>query len=189
MTRRALVIQEPGTIGVTERPALEPSSGEVVIRPAFCGVCRTDLELLRGEVDPAYVRYPLTLGHEWSGTVETVGDGVETLTPGDRCVAECIVPCGQCTFCKAGETNVCETYDELGFTREGGASDQVLVPARLVHRLESETLLLDASLVEPSSVVLPPLQKTEPAACDRRPVVGGREVGLPAGHLVGLRSP
>src|SRR5216683_256886 len=69
MTRRALVIEEPGTIGIRERPALEPGSGEVVIRPAYCGVCGTDLELLRGEVDPAFVRYPLTLGHEWSGTI------------------------------------------------------------------------------------------------------------------------
>src|SRR3989449_189298 len=189
MTRRALVIQEPGTIGVMERPALEPSSGEVVIRPAFCGVCRTDLELLRGEVDPAFVRYPLTLGHEWSGTVESVGAGVENVEPGDRCVAECIVPCGRCALCKAGATNVCEVYDELGFTREGGASDQVLVPARLVHRLEPGTSLLDAALVEPSSVVLRALEKAEPKAGDRVLVVGDGTIGLLAAYLVGLWSP
>src|SRR5438132_12871617 len=189
MTRRALVIQEPGTIGVAERPALEPSSGEVVIRPAFCGVCRTDLELLRGEVDPAYVRYPLTLGHEWSGTVESVGAGVENVEPGDRCVAECIVPCGRCAFCKAGATNVCEVYEELGFTREGGASDQVLVPARLVHRLEPGTSLLDAALVEPSSVVLRALEKAAPKSGDRVLVVGDGTIGLLAANLVGLWSP
>src|SRR5438132_1331532 len=189
MTRRALVIQEPGTIGVAERPALEPSSGEVVIRPAFCGVCRTDLELLRGEVDPAYVRYPLTLGHEWSGTVESVGAGVENVEPGDRCVAECIVPCGRCAFCQAGATNVCEVYDELGFTREGGASDQVLVPARLVHRLEPGTSLLDAALVEPASVVLRALEKAGPQSGDRVLVVGDGTIGLLAADLVGLWSP
>jgi 2-desacetyl-2-hydroxyethyl bacteriochlorophyllide A dehydrogenase len=189
MTRRALVIQEPGTIGVTERPALEPSAGEVVVRPAFCGVCRTDLELLRGEVDPAFVRYPLTLGHEWSGTVESVGAGVENVEPGDRCVAECIVPCGRCAFCKAGATNVCEVYEELGFTREGGASDQVLVPARLVHRLEPGTSLLDAALVEPSSVVLRALEKAAPKSGDRVLVVGDGTIGLLAAYLVGLWSP
>src|SRR2546428_4964828 len=136
MTRRALVVTRPGVIGVIDLPALEPGPGEVVIRPAFCGVCGTDLELLRGEVDPDYVRYPLTIGHEWSGTAQAVGAGVGNVRPGDRCVAECIVPCGRCAFCRAGDTNICEIYDELGFTREGGASDEVLVPARLVHKLE-----------------------------------------------------
>src|SRR2546430_4607227 len=105
MTRRALVVTRPGVIGVIDLPALEPGSGEVVIRPAYCGVCGTDLELLRGEVDPAFVRYPLTLGHEWSGTVESVGAGEENVEPGDRCVAECIVPCGRRAFCKAGGTH------------------------------------------------------------------------------------
>lgn len=160
-----------------------------MIRPAFCGVCGTDLELLRGEVDPDYVRYPLTLGHEWSGTIEALGDGVENLRRGDRCVAECIVPCGHCASCRAGDTNICEIYDELGFTREGGASDQVRVPARLVHRLESETSLLDAALVEPSSVVLRALEKAAPASGDRVLVVGDGTIGLLAAYLVGLWSP
>src|SRR5437867_6414616 len=162
MTRRALVVTRPGVVGVVDLPSLEPGPGEVVIRPAFCGVCGTDLELLRGELDPDYVRYPLTLGHEWSGTIEALGDGVENLRPGDRCVAECIVPCGRCASCRSGSTNVCEIYDELGFTREGGASDQVLVPARLVHVLAPEVGLLDAALIEPSSVVLRALEKARP---------------------------
>src|SRR2546428_6734445 len=189
MTRRALVVTRPGVIGVIDLPALEPGPGEVVIRPAFCGVCGTDLELLRGEVDPDYVRYPLTIGHEWSGTAQAVGAGVENVRPGDRCVAECIVPCGRCAFCRAGDTNICEIYDELGFTREGGASDEVLVPARLVHKLEPGTSLLDAALVEPSSVVLRALEKAEPASGDRVLVVGDGTIGLLAAYLVGLWSP
>ena len=75
--RRALVVDGTGAIGLEERPALTPGPGEVVVRPAYCGLCGTDLELLRGEVD-AGVR-PLsrsTLGHEWSGVVEAVGEGV-----------------------------------------------------------------------------------------------------------------
>jgi 2-desacetyl-2-hydroxyethyl bacteriochlorophyllide A dehydrogenase len=189
VTRRALVVEKPGTIRLTQLPALEPGPDEVIIRPAYCGVCRTDLELLRGEIDPAYVRYPLTLGHEWSGTIEAVGADVEALLPGDRCVAECIVPCGRCSFCKAGDTNVCEIYEELGFTREGGASDQVLVPARLVHKLEPSTSLLDAALVEPCSVVLRALEKAGPKSGDRVLVVGDGTIGLLAAYLVSLWSP
>src|SRR5215831_3893059 len=146
MGRRALVVDTPGSIGVVERADLEAGPGYVVVRTAYCGLCGTDLELLRGDVDPDYVVYPLTLGHEWSGTVEAVGPGLEDVRPGDRCVAECIVPCGRCARCKAGETNVCEVYEELGFTREGGASDQVLAPYRLVHVLGPSASLLDAAL-------------------------------------------
>lgn len=189
VTRRALVIDRPGNMSLVERPALEPGPDEVVIRPAYCGLCGTDLELLRGEVDPAYVRYPLTVGHEWSGTVEAVGSGVTGVSSGDRCVAECLIPCGECASCRRGDTNVCEVYDELGFTREGGASDQVLVPVRLVHRLEARVSLLDAALVEPSAVVLRALEKAGPNAGDRVLIVGDGTIALLAAQLVSLWSP
>ena len=189
MTRRALVVSQPGVIGILERPTLAPGPGEVVVRPAYCGLCGTDLELRQGDVDPAFVTYPLTLGHEWSGTVEAVGDGVRHVTPGDRCVAECIVPCGQCANCLAGQTNTCEVYDELGFTREGGASDQVLVPARLVHRLADGVALLDAALIEPSSVVFRGLEKAAPRPGGRVVVIGDGTIAVLAAHLVGLWSP
>jgi 2-desacetyl-2-hydroxyethyl bacteriochlorophyllide A dehydrogenase len=189
MTRRALVVTQPGTMGVLERATLRPRPDEVVVRPAHCGVCGTDLELLRGDVDPAFVTYPLTLGHEWSGTIEAVGSDVAGLAPGDRCVAECIVPCGQCPSCLEGATNTCQIYDELGFTREGGASDQVVVPARLVHRLADGVSLLDAALVEPSSVVLRGLEKAAPRSGGRVVIVGDGTIALLAAHLVGLWSP
>src|SRR5260221_10011932 len=185
MTRRALVVSEPGRIGILERPTLAPGPGEVVVRPAYCGLCGTDLELLQGDVDPAFVVYPLTLGHEWSGTIESVGGDVRNVEPGDRCVAECIVPCRRCASCLEGATNTCEVYDELGFTREGGASDQVVVPARLVHRLADGVSLLDAALVEPSSVVLRGLEKAAPRPGGRVGAIGDRTIALLPSHPVG----
>ena len=77
-----------------------PGPSEVLLRPAYCGLCGTDLELAAGEVDPAFVRYPLVLGHEWSGVVAAVGEGVAGLEPGMRCVAEGIIPCGNCAECR-----------------------------------------------------------------------------------------
>jgi L-iditol 2-dehydrogenase len=187
--RRALVVDEPHRIALVERDELRPAADEVVIRPAACGLCGTDLELLRGLVDPAFVVYPLTLGHEWSGVVERVGERVERIAPGDRVVAECIVPCGHCSRCRAGATNTCETYDELGFTREGGASDQVLVPARLVHRLEPEVSLVDAALTEPTSVVMRGYERATPEPGERLLVIGDGTIALLAAHLATLWSP
>jgi threonine dehydrogenase-like Zn-dependent dehydrogenase len=189
MSRRALVIDRPGSIAIEERADLAPGPGEVVVRVAYCGLCGTDLELLRGEVDPDFVRYPLTLGHEWSGTIEAVGPGVSGLEPGLRCVAEGIIPCGHCRSCRAGATNVCDTYDEVGFTREGGAGDQILVPARVIHVLDDEVQLLDAALVEPASVVLTGLEKVRPRPGLRVLVVGDGTIALLAVLLADLWSP
>jgi threonine dehydrogenase-like Zn-dependent dehydrogenase len=189
VSRRALVIERPGSIGIQEREELSPGPGEVVVRVAYCGVCGTDLELLRGEVDPAFVSYPLTLGHEWSGTIEAVGPDVTGLEPGLRCVAEGIIPCGRCPSCRAGATNVCDTYNEVGFTREGGASDQILVPARVVHVLAESVPLLDAALVEPASVVLTGLEKVRPRPGLRVLVVGDGTIALLTVLLAGLWAP
>ena len=187
--RRALVVDGTGAIGLEERAGLRPGPGEVVVRPAYCGLCGTDLELLRGEVDPAFVRYPLTLGHEWSGVVEAVGEGVTGIEAGMRCVAEGIIPCGHCASCRAGATNVCETYDEVGFTREGAAGDQVAVPARVVHILADDVPLLDAALVEPAAVVLTGLEKTRLRPGLRTLIVGDGTIALLAVLLVRLWSP
>src|SRR5581483_6785287 len=102
--RRALVVERPGAMALFEREELRPGPGEVLVRPAFCGLCGTDLEILRGDLDPAYVTYPVTLGHEWAGVVEAVGDGVDAIRPGLRCVAEGIIPCGLCAACRSGAT-------------------------------------------------------------------------------------
>jgi threonine dehydrogenase-like Zn-dependent dehydrogenase len=189
MTRRALVVEQPGSIAIVEREELRPGPGEIVARPAYCGLCGTDLDLLGGRVDTAFVRYPLTLGHEWSGRVEAVGEGVTGIEPGQRCVAEGIISCGACASCLRGATNVCDVYDEVGFTREGGAGDQILVPARVVHAIDESVSLLDAAVVEPSAVVLTGLEKVRPEPGMRVVVVGDGTIALLAVLLVGLWSP
>ena len=189
MTRRALVVERPGSIAVVERADLRPGPGEVVVKTAYCGLCGTDLDLLTGKVDAAFVHYPLTLGHEWSGRVEAVGAGVTGLEPGQRCVAEGIIPCGTCASWLAGATNVCEIYDEVGFTREGGAGDQILVPARVVHTIDESVSLIDAAVIEPSAVVLTGFEKIRPRPGLRVLVVGDGTIALLAVLLSGLWPP
>jgi L-iditol 2-dehydrogenase len=189
MGRRALVVDGRGSIRLEEHAALRPGPGEVVVRPAYCGVCGTDLELLRGEIDAAFVRYPVVLGHEWSGIVEAVGEDVTGLRVGMRCVAEGIIPCGHCAACSSGATNICTTYDEIGFTRAGAASDQVVVPARVVHALADDVPLLDAALAEPSAVVLTGLEKAGLRPGMRVLVVGDGTIALLTVLLALLSGP
>ena len=187
--RRALVISSPGSIGLQDVPELVPGSGEVVARPVYTGICGTDLELLAGVVDPAYVRYPLVLGHEWSGVIEAVGPGVTGLEPGQRVIAEGVIPDRVCTECVRGNTNLCSAYDEIGFTRAGAAADQVLVPAQVVHVLGPSVSLLEAALTEPAAVAWRAIRRGEPVPGERVAVVGDGTVALITTHLLGLYSP
>jgi threonine dehydrogenase-like Zn-dependent dehydrogenase len=187
----ALVVRRPGEVVLEERDVPRPGPGEVLIRPEVVGLCGTDLEIVDGSIDPAYTRYPLVLGHEWSGTVAAdghppVGEGP---APGSLVVAEGIVPCGHCPYCRAGQTNLCLTYDELGFTRDGAAAAFVTVQRSLVHPLAPGVSAEDAALAEPASVVYRGLSGAAIAPGWRALVVGDGTVALLAVRLLQLWSP
>ena len=184
---QALVVSSPGAMALQQQARPVPGPGEVLIRPAAVGLCGTDLDILAGRIDPAYVRYPLVLGHEWSGTVLASGSG--SLPPGTRVVAEGIVPCGHCAHCRAGQTNLCATYDEMGFTRDGAAAGYAVVGETLVHPLAPSVSMADGALVEPASVVYRGLASITVKPGCRALVVGDGTVALLAAALLGLWSP
>lgn len=186
---KAVVIEEPGVVALREIDAPVCGPGEVVVRSRAAGVCRTDLEVLRGELDRRWVRYPCVPGHEWSGEIAEVGDGVEGLAAGDRVVCEGMIPCGRCRRCLAGETNLCENYDQLGFTRVGGYGELVLAPARIVHRLPDHVSFEAGVLVEPASVVQRALERVRLAAGEAVGVVGVGTLGSLAIVLSRLVGP
>lgn len=185
--RSALVVAAPGQLGLEQRDRPVPGPGELLIRPDVAGLCGTDLDIVAGRIDPAYVRYPLVLGHEWSGTVLAGGAG--SLAPGARVVAEGIVPCGRCANCRAGATNLCATYDEMGFTRDGAAAGYAVVSESLVHPLADRVSLVDGALVEPAAVVYRGLASVAVEPGVRALVVGDGTVALLAVRLLRLWSP
>ena len=131
---KALVVAVPGTVAVETIDHPVSFEHEVMVAPLLSGMCGTDIELIDGHVDPMFVRYPLVLGHEWVGVLRGNVPGVAVA--GDRVVVEGIIPCDVCADCLHGDTNRCDTYDEIGFTRPGGIAELVAVPSRLVHRID-----------------------------------------------------
>ena len=170
-----------------ETPICGPS--DVLVRSRFAGVCRTDVEVLEGELDLRWVRYPCIPGHEWSGVIEAVGDAVTDLTPGARVVCEGFCYCGVCRRCRAGDTYLCETYDQLGFTRGGGYGELVVAPRHVVHRLPDGVGLDAAVLVEPGSVVFQGLSRARPQAGETVGVIGVGTLGALAIVIARLFSP
>jgi threonine dehydrogenase-like Zn-dependent dehydrogenase len=179
----ALIVTTPGDVVLARRPAPIPAPSDLLVRPDLVGLCGTDLEIIAGQVDPAYVRYPITLGHEWTGIVAG-----ESPLAGSRVVVEGVVACGHCARCVRGETNLCETYDEFGFTRDGAAAGLVAVPATLAHPIAAVSAE-DAVLTEPASVVYRGLTRTGVSPGSRVLVIGDGTIALLAAYLLQLWSP
>jgi succinate semialdehyde reductase (NADPH) len=114
-TMRAAVLDEPGTgLRVETICKPQPRAGEVLVRVRACGVCHTDLHVIKGEV--AFPT-PCVLGHEVSGIVEAVGAGVSTCVPGDSVIAAFLMPCGWCRWCARGRDDLCDTFFALNRVR------------------------------------------------------------------------
>ena len=173
---RAVVIERPHEAAFREVKTPVCGPQDVLVRSRLAGVCRTDLAVLEGELDRRWVTYPCVPGHEWSG-VEEVGEEVRSVAAGDRVVCEGFCYCGLCRRCRAGDTNLCENYDQLGFTRGGGYGELVLAPRRVVHKLPDDVALETAVLIEPASVVLKGLQRARPEPGETIGVVGVGALG------------
>jgi S-(hydroxymethyl)glutathione dehydrogenase/alcohol dehydrogenase len=96
-----------GAITIEDIPQPSPQSGEVLVRVAACGVCHTDLHVVKGEVQ---FPLPCVLGHEISGVVEAIAPDVTTIQPGAAVVCSFIMPCGVCQYCVRGRDDLCETF-------------------------------------------------------------------------------
>jgi L-iditol 2-dehydrogenase len=186
---KAVVIERPNEVSWRDIdvPACGPS--DVIIQSHAAGLCRTDLEILHGEVPEQWVRYPCIPGHEWSGRVAETGVDVSDLEVGDRVVSEGFIPCNGCRPCKSGATNLCVDFDQLGFTRGGGYGQFVVAPRRTVHVVPEHVSLDAAVLVEPASCVYRAIERTAPDPGEAVGVFGVGTLGSLALLLVRLFSP
>jgi L-iditol 2-dehydrogenase len=187
---KAVLIERPNDVAYVEvdTPAVGP--GDVLVRSHVAGVCRTDLEMLHGGLtDPRWVRFPLVPGHEWSGTIAELGDGVTDLAVGERVVCEGMIPCNRCRRCKEGNTQLCLNYDQIGFTRGGGYGEYVRAPRHVVHRLPDQVSFAAGALVEPASCVLRALERARPRPGDTMGVIGVGTLGSLAVTLARLYTP
>lgn len=186
---RAIVIEQPNVVALREVETPAPGPGEVRVRSVSTGVCRTDLDIATGALDPRWVRFPVVPGHEWSGVVDSVGESVTGIEPGVRVVCEGNIPCLACQRCRAGDTHLCQSYDAVGFTRGGGWGEFVVVPARILHGLPDHVSFDAAVLVEPGACVLKALERARIEPAETVGVVGIGAMGALTIRIARLRSP
>jgi succinate semialdehyde reductase (NADPH) len=164
--KAAILSEIGGRLGIEEIPTPQPKAGEVLLKVVACGVCHTDLHVIKGEV-----KFPLpcVLGHEISGLVEDVPADVKIVQPGDAVVCSFIMPCGSCRYCVRGRDDLCETFfamnrlkgtlydgtsrlrrsdgSALAMYSMGGLADYAVVPVTDVFPAPANVPLADACIL------------------------------------------
>lgn len=148
---KAVVNYESGKkkVRLEERNKPEPKEGQVRIRVAYCGICGTDLHIYDG--DGGYpTNPPVIMGHELSGAVDAVGEGVDPSWTGRRVVSETYYyTCGHCMYCQTGHKNLCPDKKSIGSWVDGAMAEYVVVPVKNLHLIPEKVSFKEAAMTEP----------------------------------------
>jgi alcohol dehydrogenase, propanol-preferring len=133
-----MVLERPGVpLRLVEKSEPLPALGEVRVQVAACGVCRTDLHVVDGELPNP--KLPIVPGHEIVGRIDMIGKGVSALEIGQRVGVPWLGrTCGQCRYCRQGSENLCDRPLFTGYTRDGGYATHVIADARYVFALPTD---------------------------------------------------
>jgi L-idonate 5-dehydrogenase len=180
---RAVVCHGPKDLRIEERPSVAPGPGEVTIRVAAGGICGSDLHYYQdGGFGVVRIREPMILGHEASGTVAAIGEGVTCVAVGDRVAINPSRPCGHCRFCLEGQPRQCTDMRFNGSAMrfphmQGIFRDEMVIAAEQAVPVGPDTPLEEAAFAEPLSVALHAVSKAGALLGKRVLVTGVGTIG------------
>ena len=176
-----IVLTGRETIAAEERPMPSPGPGEMVIAVVYCGICRTDRKCYRqGQRD---LHLPRVLGHEFSGVIAAVGEGVAEERIGERVTVHPGIACAECAHCRSGNDQCCREMKILGFHLDGGFSRYCLIPADgvkngIVRPVPDHVPLRHAAMCEPLGCVVHMIRQMDPKNTDSALILGGGVLGF-----------
>lgn len=156
-----------------EKPLVKP--GKVLVKVKYTGICGSDVPRVNGD---ACHYFPNVLGHEFSGVVEEVGEGVTSVKPGDRVAGIPLVPCMECEDCQKGNYSLCKHYSFIGSREYGSFAEYVTVPERNVCRFSEEVSFEEGALFEPATVALHGLERLDYKGGKTVAILGGGTIGM-----------
>lgn len=146
------VMTAPGKVEFREVPIPQLKAGEVLVKIMEIGICGSDIHVYHGK--HPFTSYPVTQGHEVSGLIDKLGEGVTGLTIGQKVTIQPQVVCGQCYPCRHGKYNLCESLKVMGFQTTGVASHYFAVDAKKVTPLPETMSLEEGAMIEPLAVAV-----------------------------------
>lgn len=172
---KAGVLHAKDDLRYEEIPTPTPGKGEVLVKVKATGICGSDIPRVLG--DGAHF-FPIVLGHEFSGEVAEVGEGVTSVAVGDRVAGVPLVPCLKCEDCQKGNYSLCKHYSFIGSRQNGSFAEYVKMPEKNVVKFDSSVSFEQGAFFEPSTVALHGL-----LCADYR---GGEDVAILGGGTVGM---
>jgi len=137
--------------GIGESPPITPEPGQIRLKVAYCGVCGTDYHIYLGHMDQR-IKIPQVIGHEMSGEVAEIGEGVKGFNVGDKVVVRPLDPCRKCPACQLEHYNICPNINFLGIDTPGAFQGSWTVPAHTLHLLPDTIDMRHAAMIEPIAV-------------------------------------
>jgi len=173
-TMQAAFFAGAGVVELREVPVPRPGSGEVLLEVRACGICGSDLHQFAGRwPQPAFVP-----GHEISGEIIALGDGVSGWSVGDRVCVEPFLYCGACRYCMAGRYYQCPEMGFLTLTTDGGFAEKMSCPAYTLYRLPDNVDFTTGALAEPLAVGVHAVRIVGVNGADEVLVLGAGTIGL-----------
>ncbi|MGJ8675491.1 MAG: zinc-dependent alcohol dehydrogenase, partial [Pseudoalteromonas sp.] len=159
-----------------EGTSIKPKAGEIRLSVGYVGICGTDMHIYHGVMDQR-VSIPQTIGHEISGVVAEIGEGVEGFAVGENVVVRPLDWCGDCPTCNAGHTHICQNLKFMGIDTPGAFQSSWTVKARTLHKLPAGVDLKQGALIEPLSVACHDVRRSRLQAGEKVVVLGGGPIG------------
>ena len=147
----ALVLHGVGDLRLEQMPIPTVSDGQVRVRIGYCGVCGSDIPRIFSK---GTYSFPTVCGHEFAGTVDSCGAGVDEFKHGDAVVVFPLIWCGKCAACENGKYVQCSDYDYLGSRSDGAFAEFVVAPKENIIRVPNGVALAEAAQTEPAAVAL-----------------------------------
>ncbi|MBQ8057322.1 MAG: galactitol-1-phosphate 5-dehydrogenase [Ruminococcus sp.] len=172
---KAAVLHANKDIRFDEIPTPVAEKGTVLVKVVATGICGSDLPRVH---DHAAHNYPIILGHEFSGYVAEVGEGVTSVSKDDHVVGIPLVPCMECEDCKNGNYSLCKHYSFVGSRQNGSMAEYVLLPESNVMKIDKSIPFEVAAFFEPSTVAIHALYQADYKDGGTVAVLGGGNIGL-----------
>lgn len=172
---RACVFEGKEKWSVREIATPLPRPGEVLIRVKVAGICGTDLHIFRAEY---FQRFPIIAGHEFSGEIVALGEGVTQFAVGERVTADPNIFCDHCYFCKINKNNHCLNFEAVGVTRDGAFAEYVAVPEKCVFPLPPNVSFAEGALAEPLACAVYGVGRSHIRPGEKVLIFGAGPIGL-----------
>ncbi|KAF8899755.1 chaperonin 10-like protein [Gymnopilus junonius] len=183
-TMKALWYSAPKDFEIKQVPIPNINDDEVLLKVSCCGMCGTDGHIDEGEF---IAKFPLIPGHEAVGTVVEMGKNVKGFSLGDRCVADVGITCGNCFYCRRGQSLLCEDFHACGVTKDGGFAEYIKYHQSKLYKIHNLTDE-EATLLEPAACAIHGLDKLNPPVGIEVLLLGAGPTGLILAQLLKLNG-